>query len=244
MKYSKNPLASWVIRTKNEEKWIGKVLEELLKQSRLDFEIIIVDSGSTDKTLEIVEKFPVQKIIRIPQNKFNYSFALNVGIKEADGKIIGILSGHSVPSHRFWYENALKHFKNDMVAGVGGQYTSLVDGSLDEKIGDINYHISKFNNRKDISIYEGWTSYEPFKEFSNSNSLIRKKYWELYNFNEGLKGSEDYDWAQEMLSRGYKIIFEPLFNVYHSHGGINRPTLHDRMPEWQKLNAKIDKKRK
>ncbi|TRZ77565.1 glycosyltransferase [bacterium] len=244
MKYSKNPLTSWVIRTKNEEKWIGKVLEKLLEQSRLDFEIIIVDSGSTDKTLEIIKKFPVRKVIKIPQNEFHYSYALNVGIKESYGKIIGILSGHSMPSHRFWYESALKHFKDDTVAGVGGQYTSLPDGSLDEKIGDMNYHVTKFNERKGDSIYDGWLPHELFAEFSNSNSLIRKKYWKLYNFNETLKGSEDYDWAQEMISRNYRIVFEPLFNVYHSHGGIDRPTLHDRMSEWQKLNLEIDKKRK
>lgn len=49
---------SWVIRTKNEGEHIGEVLEMLQKQTRQDFEIIIVDSGSTDKTLEIVKKFP------------------------------------------------------------------------------------------------------------------------------------------------------------------------------------------
>lgn len=53
MKY--NPLTSWIIRVKNEEKWIGMVLEELMLQSRLDFEILIIDSDSTDKTIEIVK---------------------------------------------------------------------------------------------------------------------------------------------------------------------------------------------
>jgi len=51
---TKSPLVSFVIRTKDEGKFIGKVLSLLFKQTLQDFEIIIVDSGSTDKTLEFV----------------------------------------------------------------------------------------------------------------------------------------------------------------------------------------------
>ena len=74
---------SIIIRTKNEEKWIGKVLEVLMQQSYKDFEIIVVDSGSTDRTLEIVKKYPI-KLIEIPQKDFTYPYALNVGCKSAN----------------------------------------------------------------------------------------------------------------------------------------------------------------
>lgn len=48
-----------IIRTKNEERWIGKCLEKIFKQTYKNFEVVIVDSGSTDKTLEIAGKFRV-----------------------------------------------------------------------------------------------------------------------------------------------------------------------------------------
>lgn len=88
----KNPLLSIVIRTKNEEKFIGLVLKLLYKQTFKDFEVIIVDSGSVDRTLERVKQFPV-KIINIDGNKYTPGWALNVGISKAKGKYICILSG-------------------------------------------------------------------------------------------------------------------------------------------------------
>ena len=75
----KKLLVSFVIRTKNEEKLIGKVLKSLWDQTYKNFEVIIVDSGSTDKTLEIVKKFPV-KLIEIKPKEYNPSYALNLGI--------------------------------------------------------------------------------------------------------------------------------------------------------------------
>lgn len=80
----KNPTVSFVIRTKNEGKFIGKVLGLLQKQTYQNFEIIIVDSGSTDRTLEAVKKFRV-KLIKIKPQDFNYSYALNLGISNAKG---------------------------------------------------------------------------------------------------------------------------------------------------------------
>jgi rhamnosyltransferase len=54
------PVVSFVIRTKNEEKFIGKVLDLLQKQTYQNFEIIIVDSGSTDL---VVQSFPNRQVV-------------------------------------------------------------------------------------------------------------------------------------------------------------------------------------
>lgn len=89
-------------------------------QSRLDFEVIIVDSGSTDRTLEIAKDFPIRKVINLPESDFNYSYALNLGIKEFWGKYLGIISGHSLPVSRTWYEDAMKNFSDPKMAAVTG----------------------------------------------------------------------------------------------------------------------------
>lgn len=102
--FPKNPTTSWIIRTYNESKWIGEVLTKLFMQSRLEFEIIIVDSESTDDTIKKVNNFPIRKIITIPKEQYNPSFALNIGISESWGNFIGILSAHSLPTSYTWYE--------------------------------------------------------------------------------------------------------------------------------------------
>lgn len=92
----KKPKVSFVIRTLNESFWIEKVLKTLLQQDYNNFEIIIIDSGSKDKTVEIVKRFPV-KLIQIKPEEFHYSYALNLGISKAKGDYIAIISGYSIP---------------------------------------------------------------------------------------------------------------------------------------------------
>lgn len=64
----------------------------------------------------------------------------------------------------------------------------------------------------------------------------------MYQFDESLEGCEDYDWCQEMLARGYNIIYDPSFDVYHSHGGIGRSIITDRFEEWNKIKIIVDSK--
>lgn len=235
-----NPTTSWIIRTKNEEKWLPKILEALFMQSRLDFEIIVVDSGSTDTTLEVVRSFPVRKIIEIKPEEFQYAYALNLGIQEAWGQYIGIISAHSLPASRDWYEKAFQNFADPLVACVGGQYSSLPDGSYTEKLGDLKYYISRVN--EGIDLFAGIQKDEYFSDLSNTNLIIRKDLWQEYHFDESFQESEDVDWAMEMRVRGYKTVFDPSFNVYHSHGGINRPIIEERRQLWRELKMRIESK--
>ena len=225
-----NPKTTWVIRTLNEEKWLRTVLQSLFLQSRLDFEIVVVDSGSTDGTLDILDEFPIRKLIKIDRHLFNYSSALNLGIREARGELIGILSGHSLPVSRKWYENAMENFCDKNVAAVTGSYTSLIDGSYEEKLFDLYF------SSKQLKKQHYW------KWMSNTNAIIRKDLWSIYPFDETLQGCEDYDWACEMLSRGYDVIWDAEFNVYHSHGGIGRPGRLQRHSEWKDICLIIDNK--
>ena len=60
-----SPLVSIIIRTKNEERWISSCLNEVFKQSYKNFEVIIVDNESTDKTVTIAGQYPIKKITNI-----------------------------------------------------------------------------------------------------------------------------------------------------------------------------------
>ena len=90
----KSKLVSIIIRTKNEEKWIASCLRSVFKQTYRNFEVIIVDNESTDKTLEKAKKFDV-KIISI--KNFIPGKAINDGIRASKGEFIVCLSGHCIP---------------------------------------------------------------------------------------------------------------------------------------------------
>lgn len=228
---SKKPLVSFVIRTKNEARWIGKILKILYQQTFKNFEVIIVDSESVDKTLEIVKKFPV-RLIQIKQKEFGHSYALNLGIKNAKGKYIGIISGHSIPISNNWLKDGLKNFKNSQVAAVSGYYSISPVGYFFPKLGRLLI-LPFLKIRKDF-----------FPWMTNTNALIRKNLWKKYPFNEKLPECEDYDWGREMIARGYNVIKDPKFNVFHSHFLVGRPGFFRRLPRWKKICAMIDKRKR
>lgn len=228
---SEKPLVSFVIRTKDEAKCIGKVLKSLQEQTFKNFEIIIVDSGSADKTLEIIKKFPV-RLIEIKPKEYNPSYALNLGITKAKGKYIGIISGHSLPISKTWLEDGIAELKDHKVAAVTGHYTENTLGYFCQDLGRIFF---KFEKRKREEFCPWMT---------NTNAIIRKDLWKEYPFDEKLSGCEDYDWACEMLARGYNVIKDPKFSVFHSHPYIGRPGSSQRVSRWKRTCAIIDKRKR
>lgn len=227
----KNPKVSFVIRTLNEERFIGKVLRYVYQQTFKDFEVVIVDSGSTDKTLKIVKKFPV-KLIQIKPKEFGFSYALNLGISKTKSKYICIISGHSIPVSDTWLDDGMKYFKDDEVAAVTGYYTSVPVGYFSRKLGKLFFS----PHQKKHQQYCRW--------LTNTNAIIRKDLWRKYPFDEKLPECEDYDWAKEMLARGYKVIKDQTFNVFHTHMLISKPSYRQRIPRWRKICKRIDKRKR
>ncbi|KAF2332509.1 glycosyltransferase family 2 protein [Flavobacterium daemonense] len=93
------PIVSIITCTWNSEKYLEECLESIRKQTFHDYEIIIVDGGSTDKTLEIVKKYNIKKVFT--DIKGGVSRAMNHGIEHASGEIISILH-----SDDFYYSSS------------------------------------------------------------------------------------------------------------------------------------------
>ena len=79
-----NKCVSIVIRTKNEEELIEVVLKSIKTQTYTDYEIILVDSGSTDLTVEIAKKYGC-KILNIKPEEFTFGYAINYGFENSKG---------------------------------------------------------------------------------------------------------------------------------------------------------------
>ena len=89
-----NKLGSIIIRTKNEERWIVSCLKSIFSQTYQNFEIIIVDNCSTDKTIEKAKQFKISKILKI--KKFFPGKAINMGIKFSTTKLPHFSLGNSL----------------------------------------------------------------------------------------------------------------------------------------------------
>ncbi len=198
--------ASIIIRTKNEEKWIRRCLFAVSNQDSNNFEIIVVDNGSTDNTLEIVKQFNV-KIVHYNENKYFPGKALNFGFNNSIGEYIVFLSGHCIPLNDKWLERLLVCFKeDDSIAAVYGRQEPLPDSNLFDKRDLWNI----FGKEKRLQ--------EEDYFFHNANSIIKREILSQIPFDENLPSIEDQAWAQKIISLGYKIFYEPHASVYHYHG--------------------------
>jgi rhamnosyltransferase len=207
------PETSVIIRTKNEERWIGECLRRLARQTYRYFEMVAVDSGSTDRTLEIVGQSDA-RLFRIPPEDFLYPYALNYGCERARAtKYLVMLSAHSLPVSDTWLADGIAGFADDRVMGVYGCIIALPDGSIWEKI-RWNRWTAGLRSGKSAVIEKDGMGVLGF-----TNAIIRKELWEAHRFDEAYgAGGEDGAWARYWFARGYVAVRSAKFSVYHSHG--------------------------
>ena len=199
---SNNLKVSIIIRTKKEEKYITQCIKKILQQSHKNFEIIIVDNYSSDLTVQKAKKF-TKKIIKV--KKFTPGKAINDGIKISKGNVIVVLSAHCIPVNKDWLKNIIKGLTDKNVAGVYGKQEPMsYTSDLDKR--DL---LTIFGLDKKIQIKDTF--------FHNANSAFRKKLWKKFPFDEKTTNIEDRIWGEKVISKGYKIIYEPSANVYHFH---------------------------
>lgn len=198
------PLASIIIRTKNEERWISSCLSSVFNQDFKDFEVIVVDNDSQDKTVEKAKQFPV-KLLSYSE-EFRPGKAINFGIRNSVGEYIVIISSHCVPVNNQWLGNLVEEIKEAGVAGAYGRQEPLsFTSDLDKR--DLLF---TFGLERKIQTKDNF--------FHNANSIIKRAVWEEIPFDEEVLHIEDAIWAREILKRGYKIIYTPEASIYHHHG--------------------------
>jgi glycosyltransferase involved in cell wall biosynthesis len=201
------PEVSVVIRTLDEEALIGRCLETLRSQPRgEELDIVVVDSGSRDATLEIAKRFST-RILKIQPESFDYSKALNMGIAAAGGQLIISLSAHAIPREPDWVERMIAPFADDNVAAVGCRQVPWPNAHWRERlrIASMFPDVPRVFAAKHTGTIV----------FSNVASCFRRSLWERFPFT--LPAVEDLDWAQRVVAAGWKVVYEPSASVYHSH---------------------------
>jgi rhamnosyltransferase len=196
---------SIIIRTKNEERWVVPCLKAVYAQTYKNFEVVIVDNESSDKTVEKTKIFKGIKYVNIKD--YLPGKSLNAGIQASSGDYIVCLSAHCIPVNNLWLEGLVTMLEeDDNYAGVYGRQEPMSFSSP----GDKRDLLLVFGLDKKIQMKDSF--------FHNANSILRRELWEIVPFDNQTTNIEDRLWAAEMLNLEFKLAYNPDASVYHYHG--------------------------
>lgn len=190
--------ASVIVRARDAEATIERALRALRDQT-VPVEIVVVDSGSTDATLEIARRYG-DSLIEIAPEQFTYGRALNVGARAAGEPINFALSAHCAPQRVDWIERSLAHYERPEVAGTTGYRPPGPRGQSGVVLQDL-----------------AALRYDPFWGYSNTAGSWRAEVWERFPFAEGLPAAEDREWSWRVLEAGWAIAMDPALEVPSEH---------------------------
>ena len=199
------PETSIIIRAFNEEKHLPSLLRALSEQRYRDFEVVVVDSGSFDRTREIAQQY-ADRLVRIRSDDFTFGYSLNLGIRHSTGRFIAIVSAHTLPTSADWLPCLILPLRNEKTAMVYGQQRGYIDSKFSESL---DFERTFGPERQVLT--------PPDFFANNANSAIRRDLWEQHPFDETLPGLEDIEWAKFWMEHGYQVVYEPGAGIYHIH---------------------------
>jgi rhamnosyltransferase len=213
------PTVSVISPVRNEAKRIRQCIEGILKQTVPVHEIIVIDSGSTDGTLDILAEFPQVDLIEIDGSTFNHGLTRNLGVKRATGEFCQLTVGDAYAYNEFWLEEMLKGFVDNEVTAVCGQ--QVVD-QLPENNPMQWFRPSGQPTFRRVQHKDGaWDRLRPEEKRADGgwddviamyrrNALIKMPFRET-------SYSEDKIWIDESMRFGHAVVYNTAGRVYHYH---------------------------
>ncbi|MDO6691933.1 glycosyltransferase family 2 protein [Aliiglaciecola sp. 3_MG-2023] len=212
-------LATVVIRTFNEARYLDELLSEISKQNTkiVENEVVIVDSGSTDNTLEIAQKHNC-RITHIKQSEFTFGRSLNIGCEFAKGDILVFVSGHCIPASVDWLDELCRPIVEQIAVYTYGR--------------QMGRDTTKYSETKHFDKWFPEYSKIPQEGFfcNNANAAVSRVAWKKFGFNEELTGLEDMYLAKQLVEIGSKIGYVSSAPVYHIHD-----------ESWSKLRTRYER---
>lgn len=192
-----------IIRTKNCASILNQTLKALFSQTFLSFDLLIVDSGSTDNSLEIARRWSC-KIIAIAAKDYFPGKVLNRAIAESSSKIVVFLNSDAVLLIPTALENLLAVFKEEEVQAAFGRQVARPD--------------AKPGVQRDVgSSFPASSPAPPWIPFALPIAAMRKAIWQKRPFYTAAWGSEDTEWGEWARRSGVEVRYVPMACVMHSH---------------------------
>ncbi len=220
---SKAPKVTFLIPNYNGKKWLTKCLPTIKKITYPNYEIVIVNNGSTDDSAKFLKKnYPSARVLEIKKNR-GYAGANNFGAKFANGKYILFLNNDTQVTPNFLEPLVERIEKDKTVGAVQPQIRHMVNKRVIDSIGSFFtftgflYHYGYFQThqqkkyQKELSVYS----------VKGACFLMKKKdYIDLGGIDESfVTYVEESDLCHRILLSGKKIMYVPQSVVYHFGGG-------------------------
>ena len=212
---------SIIIPTKNAGPEFRDTLEAIRRQTR-ESEVVVVDSGSSDDTLDLARKFRAQTL-SIPPESFNHGETRNLGIRHSTGQFCVMLVQDAIPLGETWLEEMISPFTDARVVGVTGVQVPRPDS---DPLGrwQVEYRRRFLGEELRVQELESWEHFTSlgFQErlrlasFDNVCSALRRESWEQSPF-QRISFAEDLDWGVRAIAAGKRIVYNPSARVIHSH---------------------------
>ena len=237
------PSISVIIPLYNKEKFIEKTLKSALEQTFSDFEVLIVDDGSTDKSASVVKSFNDERIRFFSKENEGVSATRNFGIDKSEGKFIAFLDADD-----YWHPTFLetifaltKEFPNEKV------FASAIEIETNGIILPAIYSIPKNEKPQIVDFFEG--SHRQCVLFTSSTMFEKTIFEKTGKFDTSLKTDEDTDlWIRIGLENAvvfsYKIGARYIFDskgLSKSKKEIAQKTTFSNYLELEKTNFKLQK---
>jgi glycosyltransferase involved in cell wall biosynthesis len=186
----------------NEEKYIDRLLESIIKQTKQPNEVVIVDGGSSDRTVSHMKQFETRiRNLKIISKKGNRPVGRNESIRQAKGDIIAITDAGCELS-KTWLEELMKPFESPKTQVVSGYYAGKAENAFQEAL--LPYVLVMPDKVNPLSFLP-----------STRSMALRKHVWEkLGGFPQEYRWNEDYVFSKRIEKAGIPIAFAPKAIVY------------------------------
>jgi len=216
------PLVSIVLVTRNGAATLPEVLDAIARQrTDFTFEIVAVDSGSSDGTAALLERV-ARRVIRIAPSAFNHGLTRNLALEHAEGKLAVLLVQDAIPQGRDWLAVLVAPLRADpSVAGAFCRQQPRRDASeLTRRMLQTWVAAATESRRVSLTTAEYERLGPPARlracAFDNVCSCIRRSVWQQIPFAETAI-AEDLEWGKAALLAGYQLHFVADAVVEHSH---------------------------
>ena len=205
---------SILLPVKNNAATLGELLHATEEQDYSgDVETVIVDSGSTDGSLDIARDHGVA-LHRIPPGEFHHGRTRNLLASLSRGERLVFLSADATPASSAWLSELIRETDAPSVAGAYSRQLPRPGASPIEA-----YFLGHlYGPVRRVQRHDGrdWLDME-HTLFSNVSSCIKRELWQRFPFDETTIMSEDQIWSRQVLLAGYDLVYSPAAAVYHSH---------------------------